>query len=124
MATLEPMATLDAGPTSPAVPAVEVAYVRADVQSVVRLALPSDGMTAAQAIAASGLCGKYPELATGNLTVGIFGRPCEPTRVLQPRDRVEIYRPLRNDPRAIRRARAAAEPGSRRGARTKPGVKR
>jgi putative ubiquitin-RnfH superfamily antitoxin RatB of RatAB toxin-antitoxin module len=118
------MATGKPGLQDPVDRAVEVVYARADVQSVVRLALPSDGMTAAQAITASGLCGKYPELATGNLTVGIFGRPCEPTRVLQPGDRVEIYRPLRNDPRAMRRARAAAESGSRLGPKTKPGVKR
>jgi uncharacterized protein len=103
---------------------VEVVYARADVQSVVRLALSPAGMTAGQAITASGLCSKYPELAAGNLTVGIFGKPCEPTRMLQPGDRVEIYRPLRNDPRAMRRARAAAAPKSGRGAKSKPGVTR
>jgi putative ubiquitin-RnfH superfamily antitoxin RatB of RatAB toxin-antitoxin module len=118
------MATLKGGLANPAEPAVEVVYARADVQSVVRLALPPAGMTAAQAITASGLCGKYPELAAGNLVVGIFGKPCESSHVLQPGDRVEIYRPLRNDPRAMRRARVAATPKSGRGAKNKPGVTR
>lgn len=98
-------------------PAVEVVYARADDQSIVRLSLPATGMTAGQAITASGLCSKHPELATGDLTVGVFGKPCEATRVLQPGDRVEIYRPLRNDPRALRRACAAAAPKSRAGAK-------
>jgi putative ubiquitin-RnfH superfamily antitoxin RatB of RatAB toxin-antitoxin module len=118
------MATLEPGLPRPVGPAVEVVYARADVQTVVRLELPAAGMTAAQAVTASGLCSKYPELAADNLAVGIFGKPCEPTRVLHPGDRVEIYRPLRNDPRAMRRARAAVQPGSRRGAKTKPRVTR
>ena len=112
------MATLETALINPAEPAaVEVVYARADVQSVVRLVLPPAGMTAAQAITASGLCSKHPELASGNLVVGIFGKPCESTHVLQAGDRVEIYRPLRNDPRALRRARAAAAPKSGRSAR-------
>jgi len=96
---------------------VEVVYARADIQSIVRLALPATGMTAGQAITASGLCSRHPELTPDNLAIGIFGKPCEPTRVLQPGDRVEIYRPLRNDPRAARRARAAAQPKGGRSSR-------
>lgn len=40
--------------------------------------------------------------------VGIFGEPCE--RSVRPRDgdRIEIYRPLKSDPKESRRARAAA----------------
>ena len=40
--------------------------------------------------------------------VGIFGELCD--RAAQPRDgdRIEIYRPLRSDPKVSRRARAAA----------------
>lgn len=39
--------------------------------------------------------------------VGIFGEPC--TREMLPRDgdRIEIYRPLKSDPKESRRARAA-----------------
>ena len=38
--------------------------------------------------------------------LGIFGEPCERDGVPRDGDRVEIYRPLINDPRASRRARA------------------
>lgn len=40
--------------------------------------------------------------------VGIFGETCE--RVARPRDgdRIELYRPLKSDPKESRRARAAA----------------
>lgn len=37
--------------------------------------------------------------------LGIFGEPCKPEEVPRDGDRVEIYRPLINDPRASRRAR-------------------
>jgi putative ubiquitin-RnfH superfamily antitoxin RatB of RatAB toxin-antitoxin module len=38
-------------------------------------------------------------------SLGIFGEPCRRADVLRDGDRVEIYRPLINDPRASRRAR-------------------
>ena len=38
-------------------------------------------------------------------SLGIFGEPCRRADVLRDGDRVEIYRPLVNDPRASRRAR-------------------
>ena len=117
------MTTTKPGLGNPDEPAVEVVYARADVQSVVRLVMTA-GMTAWQAIEASGLDSRHPELATGSLTVGIFGKPCELTRVLQPGDRVEIYRPLNNDPRTMRRARAAAAPKSGRRSKSKSGVTR
>jgi putative ubiquitin-RnfH superfamily antitoxin RatB of RatAB toxin-antitoxin module len=37
--------------------------------------------------------------------LGIFGEPCDREAVPRDGDRVEIYRPLINDPRASRRAR-------------------
>ena len=40
--------------------------------------------------------------------VGIFGEPCSRDAVPQDGDRIEIYRPLRSDPKESRRARAAA----------------
>lgn len=100
-----------------------VVYALPEYQSVVRLALPPAGMTAGEAIAASGLCDRYPEIARNDLNIGIFGKPCELSRVLKPGDRVEIYRQLRNDPRAMRRSRAAA--GSNKGSsKGKPGATR
>ena len=40
--------------------------------------------------------------------VGIFGESCDRAAVPRDGDRIEIYRPLRSDPKASRRARAAA----------------
>ena len=86
---------------------VEVVYALPDRQAQVCLAMPPAGLTAAQAIRASGLREKFPELDRDDLVIGVFGTICDGDRLLQPGDRVEIYRPLRNDPRAMRRARAA-----------------
>jgi putative ubiquitin-RnfH superfamily antitoxin RatB of RatAB toxin-antitoxin module len=52
--------------------------------------------------------------------VGIFGEPC--TRAVVPRDgdRIEIYRPLKSDPKESRRARAAAARAARDPAVSRP----
>jgi putative ubiquitin-RnfH superfamily antitoxin RatB of RatAB toxin-antitoxin module len=42
--------------------------------------------------------------------LGIYGVPCGPDRPLRDGDRVEIYRPLRTDPRVRRREQVAATP--------------
>ena len=47
-------------------------------------------------------------------TVGIYGRVRPRGHVPQDGDRIELYRPLRIDPREHRRARAAREPPRRR----------
>lgn len=46
--------------------------------------------------------------------VGIFGRTCRRSEGCAPGDRIELYRPLKRDPREKRRERVARE---RRGAR-------
>lgn len=94
---------------------VEVVYALPGEQSLVRLSLPPTGMTAAEAIRASGLRSRHPEIDRDDLPIGVFGKPCAPTQALKAGDRVEIYRPLRNDPRAMRRARAAKGAGARAG---------
>ena len=86
---------------------IEVAYARPQRQELVRLRLPS-GATARQALDASGLLRKYPEIDLGHMKVGIYARLCQLDTPLRQRDRVEIYRPLRADPKEVRRQRAAA----------------
>ncbi len=44
-------------------------------------------------------------LARGDLCLGIWGRSCSADQVLNDQDRVEIYRPLRVDPKVARRER-------------------
>lgn len=68
------------------------------------LSLPA-GSTVAQAISASGVLQEFPELAEGRLSVGIWGRKTSLRQLLQHQDRLEIYRPLRVDPKIARRER-------------------
>ena len=87
---------------------VEVVYALPDRQRVVTLALPETGLTAQAAVEHSGLLVEFPELRERPLVLGIYGAVCAPDRPLRDRDRVEIYRSLRVDPRAQRRERAAS----------------
>jgi putative ubiquitin-RnfH superfamily antitoxin RatB of RatAB toxin-antitoxin module len=86
---------------------IEVVYALPDRQRVVTLALPATGLTAQAAVEHSGLLDEFPALRDRALVLGIHGMVCAPERLLRDRDRVEIYRPLRVDPRVQRRQRAA-----------------
>lgn len=84
--------------------AVEVVYSPAAGQvECVALRLPP-GATVADAIAASGLAARWPEC--GGLDAGLWGRRAGRDARLSDGDRVEIYRPLRVDPKQARRQRA------------------
>lgn len=91
-------------------PRVEVVYALPDRQCVVTLNLPSVGLTALDAVERSGLLEQFPELRGQALVLGVYGTICAHDRPLRDRDRVEIYRPLKSDPRAQRRQRAVANP--------------
>jgi putative ubiquitin-RnfH superfamily antitoxin RatB of RatAB toxin-antitoxin module len=90
---------------------VEVAYALPDRQRVVRVPL-REGMTAIDAVRAAALEREFPELGRRELALGIYGRRVEATQPLRDGDRVEVYRPLKFDPREARRqaARAARPP--------------
>ncbi len=94
--------------------AVEVAYARPDRQLIVPLEVP-EGTTVAEAIELSGILKEFPEIDLKRNKVGIFGRLTKLSTVLREGDRVEIYRPLIADPKAVRRARAQAGKGMRKG---------
>jgi len=68
------------------------------------LCLPA-GATLADAIRASGVLDRHPGLDIAQVKVGIWGRVQSPDTVLRTRDRVEVYRPLRVDPKEARRQR-------------------
>lgn len=85
---------------------VEVIYALADRQELVNLTLP-EGATVHQAVEASGLLQKYPEIEPGRTNkLGIFAKLVKSDTLLRDRDRVEIYRPLIADPKDVRRKRA------------------
>ncbi|MES1945471.1 protein rnfH [Salinisphaera sp. PC39] len=86
---------------------VEVAYARPEGQTLLTLDLPP-GSSVAEAVTASGVLERHPEIDWPGTPVGIFGRKVSPERLLREGDRVEIYRPLTIDPKEARRRRAAA----------------
>jgi putative ubiquitin-RnfH superfamily antitoxin RatB of RatAB toxin-antitoxin module len=86
--------------------AIEVVYALPHCQEVIVVKLPQ-GATAREAVEASGLLLKYPEIEPGGRNkLGIYSKLVRPDTVLRERDRVEIYRPLIADPKTLRRQRA------------------
>lgn len=71
----------------------------------VDLILP-DGATVADAIAQSGIREAWPDLEIRADRIGIFARKASLDMMLRDGDRVEIYRPLKIDPKEARRLRA------------------
>lgn len=84
---------------------VQVAYARPDRQRVLTVRV-SDGASAAQAVRQSGLLDEFPEIVLAEVRLGIFGRRVALSQPVRPGDRVEIYRALQADPKAVRRERA------------------
>ncbi|MBK6630387.1 MAG: RnfH family protein [Betaproteobacteria bacterium] len=84
---------------------VEITYALPQKQELVHLMLPA-GSTVQQAIEASGLAQKHPEIDLAKNKVGVYGKLAKLDTPLRDRDRVEIYRPLIADPKEVRRKRA------------------
>jgi len=72
------------------------------------------GATVGDALAASGLKARHPEVDLSTLTAGIWGVLCERSDGLRDRDRIELYRPLRVDPKEARRQRQQVQRGIKR----------
>lgn len=85
---------------------VEVVYARPERQEVASISLPV-GSTVGQAIEASGLLAKHPEIDLARNKLGIYAKLARLDTALRDRDRVEIYRPLIADPKEVRKQRAA-----------------
>lgn len=84
---------------------VSVAYSpRAGEVDEVGLSLPP-GATLVDAVRASGLLLRHPEIDLAVLRTGVWGRVKPPDTPLREHDRVEIYRPLTVDPKEARRLR-------------------
>jgi uncharacterized protein len=69
-----------------------------------QVVLPA-GATVFQALEASGLRESYPEADLRGAAVGIWGRKVRLDQSVRDHDRVEIYRPLKVDPKVARRER-------------------
>ena len=84
---------------------IEVVYALPDEQILIRQPV-APGTTVAEAIQASGILQKYPEIDLTINKLGIFGKLTKADTVVHDRDRIEIYRPLIADPKEVRRKRA------------------
>ena len=93
---------------------IEVVYALPDGHDIVELNLAA-GATAADAVKASGIAARHPEIDPSRL--GIFGRRVAGDTRLAEGDRVEIYRPLALDPKEARRERARRSGERRRSGR-------
>ena len=80
-------------------------YARQDAADSVSVDLPA-GATVRDALLASGMLERHPELNLARQQLGIFGRRVPLDAPLSPGDRIEIYRPLAMDPKEARRRRA------------------
>ncbi|MCW8945624.1 MAG: RnfH family protein [Sedimenticola sp.] len=85
---------------------VEVAYAKADEQAILTITA-EEGLTVRQAVERSRITERFPEIDIENSKFGIFGKAAKADAVLNPGDRVEIYRPLIADPKVARKKRAA-----------------
>lgn len=88
---------------------VEVVYALPETQQVVVVDLPTGG-SLRHALERSRLLEALTPEECAQLSFGIFGEMTAPDALLADGDRVEIYRPLREDPKLIRRRRAALRP--------------
>jgi hypothetical protein len=83
---------------------IEVCYALPDEQTVIAVALPA-GATLRDAIDASGVLARHPEIDLAKQKVGVYGKLRPLDAELADHDRVEIYRPLIVDPKAARNRR-------------------
>ncbi|WP_019555951.1 RnfH family protein [Thiomicrorhabdus arctica] len=85
---------------------IEVAYALPEEQFLFTEEI-AQGSTVAQALADSKLLKEFPNLNIDK--VGIFAKLVDSNTILRPGDRIEVYRPLKVDPRDRRREKVEKE---------------
>lgn len=84
---------------------VEVAYALPNQQLIIPVQIPP-GSNAEEAIRASGILNKFPEIDLNVNHIGIFSKLSKLDAPLRNLDRIEIYRQLIADPKEVRKLRA------------------
>jgi len=85
---------------------IEVAYAEPDRQVIIEVTVKTE-TTVEEAIKHSGILEQFPEIDLAVNKVGVFGKQAKLTSTLRAGERIEIYRALIADPKAVRKARAA-----------------
>jgi putative ubiquitin-RnfH superfamily antitoxin RatB of RatAB toxin-antitoxin module len=91
---------------------VSVAIALPGRQEVVELDLP-EGSRVGDALEAPAVLACLGGIDPASLAVGVWSRRCERDRALREGDRVELYRPIVADAKAMRRERARLSPSRR-----------
>ena len=86
---------------------IKVVYATSAVQRVVSVRVPA-GTVAREAVDMSGIGSMFADIDLLNAPLGVYGESVADNYLLQEGDRLEIYRPLENDPRDRRRELAAS----------------
>jgi uncharacterized protein len=84
---------------------VTIVYARPHVRRLLQVEVAA-GATVEQAIEASGLLALEPQLRGSALDVGVWNRVVRLDSPVSDGDRIEVYRPLKVDPKDARRIRA------------------
>ncbi|GAB3291641.1 RnfH family protein [Pseudidiomarina andamanensis] len=84
---------------------IEVAYATPERQQIIPLRVPA-GTSVEEAIERSQIKQYFPEIDLSEQKVGIWSKAVKLDHELREGDRIEIYRPLIADPKAVRRRRA------------------
>ncbi len=86
---------------------LQVTVIYSPAQRVVREVnlMLAESCSVLQALQRSGLMALFPEIDSPHVSVGIWGRAVALSQLLRDQDRVEVYRPLRVDPKVARRER-------------------
>ena len=91
--------------------AIEVCYALPGAQRVLSLRVPA-GSTARRAVVLSCIDGLFPEIDAASCPLGVFGTAVADEYRLEDGDRLEVYRPLENDPMEARRLGASRRAGA------------
>lgn len=84
---------------------IELVYAKPERQTLLSLQVP-EGTSVCAALELSGILQEHPEINLNTQAVGIFGEVVALETIVASGDRIEIYRPLRIDPKEARRLRA------------------
>lgn len=96
------MSAHDSSMASRPVIRVEIAYATPTTQYKEQITVPT-GSTAQQVIERSSVLKKFTEIKLSQNRIGIYGNLIELDAIVDDGDRLEIYRPLRADPKEVRR---------------------
>ncbi len=84
---------------------VEIVYAQPQ-RSMVKLLALEPGSTVEDALALAAMDADFSPIDLAAAPVGIFGRVVPRDRALEDGDRIEVYRPLAEEPKIARRRRA------------------